>query len=241
MRPRWSSRSRLAHALVFVPALLARAWSVDAAGSTATRARGLLDVVAFGLGIAAVVAIAATIVLAQGAGRAAYEDIVLQARALATDTLPEPNAPPGSIRWLTGNADPKGELPWPFGATDYLVWWGTGSWPVWLASVPALVYLVFGPGATRGDGWPPAGRSPPGSRSRLPGLYWQHYYLLPDPRRGDRRRRRAWPMRSPLCRRRSRRPRRRSGRRRDGRLDSRGRSGRPSSRRVLPGRRPRAS
>src|SRR5262249_49918979 len=81
----------LAHALVFVPALLVRAWAVDAGGGRRGM-RGMLDVLAFGLGIAAIAGIAGTLVVARGAGRAAYEDIVLQARALATDTLPEPNA-----------------------------------------------------------------------------------------------------------------------------------------------------
>ncbi|HRK15422.1 MAG TPA: hypothetical protein PK490_14165, partial [Prosthecobacter sp.] len=42
-------------------------------------------------------------------------------------------APPFLVRWITGNADPDGELPPPFGTTDYLVWWGTGSWPLWVA------------------------------------------------------------------------------------------------------------
>ena len=114
-------------------------------------------------------------------GPAAYEDIVLQARALATDTLPEPNAPSPAIRWLTGNADPKGELPWPFGSTDYLVWWATGSWPLWLVSVPALVYLAFGAGSDArrrlAAGWTLAAWL----QVVLPGLYWQHYYLLPIP------------------------------------------------------------
>src|SRR5262249_61029937 len=122
-------------------ALLLRAWRRDAGGPR----RGLLDVLAFGLGVTAIVAVAMMIVVARGAGRSAYEDIVLQARALATDTLPEENAPSPAIRWLTGNADPKGQLPWPFGSTDYLVWWGTGSWPLWLASVPCLAFLTFGP------------------------------------------------------------------------------------------------
>ena len=48
------------------------------------------------------------------------------------------------ITLLTGNADPRGQLPWPFGNTDYLVWWATGSWPLWLASIPSLAYLIFG-------------------------------------------------------------------------------------------------
>ena len=50
------------------------------------------------------------------------------------------------LRVTSPNADPQGRYPWPFGSTDYLVWWGTGSWPLWLASVPALAYLAFGAG-----------------------------------------------------------------------------------------------
>ena len=92
-----------------------------------------------------VVGLAAVILLAQGAGAAAYEDILQYGRALATDTLPEPGAPSGLVRWLTGNADPSGKLPWPFGSTNYLVWWGTGSWPLWLAAVPSLAYLLVRP------------------------------------------------------------------------------------------------
>ena len=170
----------LAHAIVIVPALFVRAWANDA-GTSRRGVRGLLDVLTFGLGVSAIVAVAATIVVARGAGRAAYEDIVLQAMALATDTLPEPNAPSPAIRWLTGNADPKGELPWPFGSTDYLVWWGTGSWPLWIASVPALAYLAFGAGSDARRrltaGWTVAAWL----QVVLPGLYWQHYYLLPTP------------------------------------------------------------
>jgi 4-amino-4-deoxy-L-arabinose transferase-like glycosyltransferase len=170
----------LAHAIVVVPALLLRAW-VSGEGTPRRAGRALLDVLAFGLGVSAIVAIAATIVVARGAGPAAYEDIVLQAKALATDTLPEPNAPSPAIRWLTGNADPKGELPWPFGSTDYLVWWATGSWPLWLVSVPAMVYLAFGPGSDvrrrLAAGWTVTAWL----QVALPGLYWQHYYLLPTP------------------------------------------------------------
>ena len=89
--------------------------------------------------------------------------------------------PAPAIRWLTGNADPKGQLPWPFGTTDYLVWWGTGSWPLWLASVPALAYLAFAAGSDARRrlvaGWTLAAWL----QVALPGLYWQHYYLLPIP------------------------------------------------------------
>ena len=106
------------------------------------------DVIALGLGLMLAVGLAAGILLAQGAGAAAYEDIMQYGRALATDTLPEPGAPSGLIRWLTGNADPSGQLPWPFGSTTYLVWWGTGSWPLWLAAVPATVYLLVAPSSS---------------------------------------------------------------------------------------------
>jgi 4-amino-4-deoxy-L-arabinose transferase-like glycosyltransferase len=170
----------LAHALVFVPALLIRAWLADPRESR-RGVRGLHDVLAFGLGVGAIVAAAAAIIVARGAGQAAYADIVLQARALATDTLPEPGAPSPVIRWLTGNADPKGGLPWPFGTTDYLVWWGTGSWPLWLVSVPAVAYLAFGAGSDArrrlAAGWTITAWL----QVALPGLYWQHYYLLPAP------------------------------------------------------------
>ena len=100
------------------------------------------------------------------AGAAAYDDIFHYGRALATDTLPEPNAPPGFIRWITGNADPTGRLPWPFGTTNYLVWWGT-------AKLAPLVGLDSGPGLSsagpaaqpRSGGWSRSGRSRPGPRS----------------------------------------------------------------------------
>jgi 4-amino-4-deoxy-L-arabinose transferase-like glycosyltransferase len=142
------------------------------------RLRDMLDL---GLGFAAVVGLAAIILVAQGAGPAAYVDIMRYGRALATDTLPEPNAPPALIRWLTGNADPSGKFPWPFGSTNYLVWWGTGSWPIWLAAVPCLLYLIAVPGTTAirqlVAGWTIATVL----EVVLPGLYWQHYYLLPTP------------------------------------------------------------
>ena len=43
------------------------------------------------------------------------EDFVFYAKALARDTPAAPNSPPFVIRWFTGNADPKGILPPPFG------------------------------------------------------------------------------------------------------------------------------
>ncbi len=113
-------------AVVFVAALAWRAW-LQEAGWRRRIACGTLDIASFGLGLVAISAVAAAIVMAQGAGTAAYDDIFHYGRALATETLPEPNAPSGLIRWITGNADPAGRLPWPFGTTNYLVWWGTGE------------------------------------------------------------------------------------------------------------------
>ncbi len=139
------------------------------------------DIIGLGLGLMLVVGLAAGILLVQGAGAAAFQDIFQYGRALATDTLPVPGAPSGLVRWLTGNADPTGRLPWPFGTTHYLVWWGTGSWPLWAMSVPGTFYLLVAPSssATRRlvAGWTLA----VSLQVVLPGLYWQHYYLLPTP------------------------------------------------------------
>jgi len=141
--------------------------------------RAIGDVSAFVLGLVAVVAGAALVLLAWGAGRSAFDDILFYGRALATDTLADPFAPPALVRWLTGNADPRGRLPWPFGTTDYLVWWGTGSWPLWLAAIPATVYLLAGPRSTAPRRLAAAWTVSTCIQVALPGLYWQHYYLLP--------------------------------------------------------------
>jgi 4-amino-4-deoxy-L-arabinose transferase-like glycosyltransferase len=168
----------IVHAVVFVPALLYRGWTRAPAGKWRWF-RAFADVLAFGSGAGLIAAIALAILVARGALQPAVEDIVLYGRAIATDTLPEPSAPLAFLRWLTGNADPKGALPWPFGSTDWLVWWATGSWPLWLASVPALLYLLFGRRASAPRrlvaGWTAATWIQVG----LPGMYWQHYYLLP--------------------------------------------------------------
>src|SRR6185437_11821125 len=67
------------------------------------------------------------------------------------------------------------------GTTNYLVWWGTGSWPLWLVSVPAVLYLAFGTGSDAkrrlAAGWTLTAWL----QVALPGLFWQHYYLLPTP------------------------------------------------------------
>jgi 4-amino-4-deoxy-L-arabinose transferase-like glycosyltransferase len=167
-------------AVVYLVAILAYRPKSLVSPASPWRSR-LHDLFGLGLGVTVVVGIAALVLVAQGAVASAYEDIFRYGRALATDTLPEPGAASGWIRWLTGNADPTGKLPWPFGSTNYLVWWGTGSWPLWLAAIPGLGYLGLGP-ATTADrrlvaGWTIAAAI----QVVLPGLYWQHYYLLPTP------------------------------------------------------------
>jgi len=168
----------IAPVFVFVPGLAWRAWT-QVVGWRRRTVRALLDVTSWGLGVVSIVAVAAAILIARGAARSAFEDIFRYGSALATDTLPDPNAPPVLIRWITGNADPAGHLPWPFGTTDYLVWWGSGSWPLWLVSIPALAYLLLSPRSTPERrlvaGWALAAWA----QVALPGLYWQHYYLLP--------------------------------------------------------------
>jgi hypothetical protein len=118
---------------------------------------------------------------AQGALPEARHDIIGYSRALAADTAPEPGAPPFLVRWITGNADPLGNLPPPFGRTTYLVWWGTGTWPFWLAGAGSIVWLLAcGP---RGSGrrllavWTLAAWV----EVAVPRLFWAHYYLVPLP------------------------------------------------------------
>jgi len=165
-------------ALIIGPSLVVRAWMAGDRWQRRT-VRGFCDVLAFLVGMAAIGGVAAAILIGRGAGQPAFEDIFQYGRALATDTLPDPKAPPALIRSITGNADPQGRLPWPFGATDYLVWWATGSWPLWLASIPAMAYLLLGHGTTAPRrlvaGWSIAAWT----QVALPGLYWPHYYLLP--------------------------------------------------------------
>jgi 4-amino-4-deoxy-L-arabinose transferase-like glycosyltransferase len=167
-------------ALVYFAALMVRRGEPADHERSVWRAR-VGGIVALGLGLMLVIGLAAGILLAQGAGAAAYQDIMQYGRALATDTLPEPGAPSGLVRWLTGNADPSGQLPWPFGSTTYLVWWGTGSWPLWLAAVPATLFLLIGPGASASRRLVAAWTIAASLQVILPGLYWQHYYLLPTP------------------------------------------------------------
>ncbi len=152
-----------------------------ASGATASSGARIGDVAALIAGFLAIGGLAAVVLSAQGAGRAAFEDIFRYGPALATDVPADPHAPPLLVRWITGNADPSGQLPWPFGRTNYLVWWGGGSWPFWLAGAIATLGLGFG---RHSDGprrlvaaWTVAAWI----EVALPRLFWAHYYLLPVP------------------------------------------------------------
>ena len=107
------------------------------------------DLFALALGFLGPVLVAAAVLILQGAGPDAVEDVFRYGSALATLKVPDPAAPSKLVRWIAGNSDLGGRLPWPFGKTNYLVWWGCGSWPIWLASVPALAVLSFGAKADR--------------------------------------------------------------------------------------------
>ena len=165
------------HGAIYAVVLMLPAWNTEERPMAAR----LVDVVALSFGFVVSVAIAVGILWAQGAGTAAYDDISRFGAAMATDTPPPANAPPKFVRWFTGNADPIGKLPWPFGATDYLVWWGTGAWPIWLAAIPSIGWALVARPSSRElrlvalwtlSAWAQVG---------LPGLFWQHYYLLPLP------------------------------------------------------------
>ena len=139
------------------------------------------DWLALIVGFAAPCVLAGAVVWARGAGPDAWADVVGYGSALATIKVPDPGAPSLWVRWLTGNADPSGHLPPPFGRTTYLVWWGTGSWPIWLVAVPVVARLGFGPRRPAHDRIVAAWTVTAAVETILPGLYWQHYYLLPTP------------------------------------------------------------
>ncbi|MGE3820932.1 MAG: ArnT family glycosyltransferase [Isosphaeraceae bacterium] len=142
------------------------------------RGRRLL---AFCAGTATALVLTVVALLAQGAAGSAWADVAHYGRALATETPPAPNAPPWPLRWVTGNADPQGGLPWPFGDSTYLVWWGTGTWPVWLLAIPALAWFTRSRMATTERRWVAVWTLSAWVQVALPGLFWQHYYLLPVP------------------------------------------------------------
>lgn len=163
--------------LIFTIALLVR----RSPGAEA-RSRGskILDVMALLGGFVVVWAAAVSVLVLQGAGRAAFDDIVRYGGALATDTPDDPKEYPFFVRWIVGNTDPNGLLPWPFGKTLGRAWWAAGSWPLWAVSLPAMLAL----GLFRGDG---ARRLVAGwlvaawVAVAMPRLFWQHYYLVPLP------------------------------------------------------------
>lgn len=172
----------LLHGVVYAAALFLRreVATPDGPRKWGLRER-LIDVAALAGGCLTVGLAAAAVVIAQGAGSAAVDDVIRYGAASATDIPADPSAPPFLVRWVTGNADPNGRLPWPFGSTNYLVWWGTGSWPFWLAAIPALFSLGWG---RRADGprrlvvaWTVSAWF----QVALPRHFWQHYYLLPLP------------------------------------------------------------
>jgi hypothetical protein len=165
------------HLLVFAGAVFFR---LSLTGGVRSVGRRVAELAALGAGFCLPWLVALLVLVLQGAGAEAYDDIVRYGGALVTDTPPDPHAPPWLVRWFTGNADPEGKLPPPFGKTDYLVWWGSGTWPLWLVAVPATAWLLFGRShAARRivalwtlSAWLQVG---------LPRLFWQHYYLLPLP------------------------------------------------------------
>jgi 4-amino-4-deoxy-L-arabinose transferase-like glycosyltransferase len=140
-----------------------------------------LQMAALGSGFALVWALSSAVLVWQGAGREAFEDIVRYGGALATDTPAEPHAPGFLVRWITGNADPEGRLPPPFGRTRYLVWWGTGSWPLWLACGAGVMWLLCSRRSSASDRLVAAWTLSAWVQVAMPALFWQHYYLLPTP------------------------------------------------------------
>jgi 4-amino-4-deoxy-L-arabinose transferase-like glycosyltransferase len=170
------------HGLIYVLAVIFLD-RVEPAGIPFSKRLGskLADLAALAVGFASTLTLAVAVLWLQGAGPSAFEDIVTYGSALATIKVPDAHAPSKLVRWFTGNASPEGVLPPPFGLTKYLVWWGTGSWPLWLAAIPSTAWLLFarGAGGIRRlvAGWTLSSWV----QVALPGLFWQHYYLLPTP------------------------------------------------------------
>jgi 4-amino-4-deoxy-L-arabinose transferase-like glycosyltransferase len=140
-----------------------------------------LDMLALASGFLIVWTVALGVVMGRGAGTDAWHDIVTLGSAIASAPA-GPFQPPFLVRWVTGNADGNnGRLPWPFGEPDdWIIWWGTGSYPVWIMAIPGLLILLFaGSGGPRRlvvlwtlVAW---------VEVALPGMFWAHYYLLATP------------------------------------------------------------
>jgi 4-amino-4-deoxy-L-arabinose transferase-like glycosyltransferase len=168
--------------VAFVPiGIVAVALMLRQSQATAPRTIGprLADLSALLAGFAAPWGVALGVLVLQGAGLAAYEDIVRYGGALATDTPPDPLQYSFLVRMFVGNTDPQGILPWPFGKTLGRAWWAAGSWPLWAVSIPAIIWAVTSrrvllrlAGALTLGAW---------VQVAMPRLFWQHYYLLPVP------------------------------------------------------------
>jgi 4-amino-4-deoxy-L-arabinose transferase-like glycosyltransferase len=124
--------------------------------------------------------VALGVLVAQGAGPAVWENVVEAGVALVRDTPSPERAPSGWIRWLTGNSDPRnGALPWPFGPTTYVTWWGSGAWPLWLLAAPAAVLLLRS--GVRAHRLVALSLATAWLQVVLPRQYWVHYYQLLAP------------------------------------------------------------
>jgi 4-amino-4-deoxy-L-arabinose transferase-like glycosyltransferase len=136
-------------------------------------------VAALGIGFVLPWAVAGVVLALQGGLGPAIDDVFRYGPALATDTPPAPGSPSGWVRFVTGNADPSGNLPPPFGRTQYLQWWGHGTWPIWCVGLAgAGVWMVRGDRPRRVvAGWILAAIV----QVILPGLYWAHYYQVVMP------------------------------------------------------------
>lgn len=159
--------------LVFAAAIFLRTREVDS-----PRRRKLLDLALLGLGFVAPWLISGLILVIQGAGPSAFSDIFRYGGALAKDTPPDPLQYSFFVRMVAGNTDPAGILPWPFGVTNGRAWWAAGCWPIWGVSLFTIIAAIFSRenkqirlvGFWLLACW---------VEVALPGLFWQHYYMLP--------------------------------------------------------------
>ena len=142
--------------------------------------RAVVDVIVFGLGVA----------VDRGALRprswwlkaragTRIDDIFFYGRALATDTLPEPGGAAGLDSLDHRKRRPAGPSPLAVRSHRLPRLVGNGELAA-LAGVDSIAgLLLLGPGTTAGRrltaGWAIAAWA----QVALPGLYWQHYYLLP--------------------------------------------------------------
>jgi 4-amino-4-deoxy-L-arabinose transferase-like glycosyltransferase len=170
------------HGLVYVLAVVLASRSDRLELSLTSRMFAKLwDLIALAFGFFLPVLVSILVLWLQGAGSAAFDDIVIYGSALTTIKVPGPHSPPKLIRWFAGNADLKGILPPPFDKTKYLVWWGSGSWPIWLAAIPCIGWLLIARAIGRMGKLIGAFTLSSWFQVAIPGLFWAHYYLLPTP------------------------------------------------------------